>query len=51
MFLIPPIRSTASEYRACVMVLILSLSEIMPTYSRYIKKGLVYIIITAPFGY
>ena len=51
MFLMPPIRSTAFEYYTYIMVLILLLSEIMPTYSYYVKKGLVYIIITAPSSY
>ena len=51
MFLMPPIRSTTSERCARVMALILSLSEIMPTYSYCSKKGLVYIVIIAPFSY
>ena len=44
----PLIRSTTSKRRAYIIILILLLSKIMPTYSRYIKKGLVYIMITAP---
>ena len=44
----PPIRFTTSKCYACVMALILLLSKVMPTYSYYIKKGLVYIMITAP---
>ena len=50
MFLIPPIRSTTPKHYAYVMVLILLLSKIMPIYSCYIKKGLVYGIIMAPSG-
>jgi hypothetical protein len=46
----PPIRSTASEYYAQVVTLILLLSEIMPTCFCYTVKGLVYIIITALFS-
>jgi hypothetical protein len=44
------IRFTASERRIYIIVLILSLGEIMPTYSHYTVKGLIYIIITAPFS-
>ena len=47
----PPIRFLASKRRACVVAMIFSLSEIMPTYSRCVLKGLVYIIIIAPLGY
>ena len=47
----PPIRSLASKRRACVVVVILLLGEIMPIYSRYAEKKLVYIIITAPFSH
>ena len=46
----PPIRFSASKRRACVVAVILLLSEIMPTYSRCVLKGLVYIIIMAPLG-
>ena len=46
----PFIRSLASKRRACVVTVILLLGEIMPTYSRYILKGLVYIIIIAFLG-
>ena len=48
--LIPPIRSLASECRARVVTVILLLSEIMPTYSCCVLKGLVYIIIIASLG-
>ena len=46
----PPIRSLASERRAYTIAVILLLSEIMPIYSCYIKKKLVYITITVPFS-
>ena len=46
----PLIRSLASKCYAYIISVILLLSEIMFTYSRYIKKKLVYIIIIAPFG-
>ena len=46
----PPIRSSTLEHYAYIIALILSLSKIMPTYSYCIKKGLVYIIIAAPFS-
>ena len=47
----PSIRSSASKHHAHIVAIILLLSEIMPTYSRYILKGLVYIIIIAPLSY
>jgi hypothetical protein len=46
----PPIRSLAFKHYAYIVVLILSLSEIMPTYSCYIVKGLVCIIIAVLFS-
>jgi hypothetical protein len=46
----PLVRFLAFERRAYVVVLILSLGEIMPTYSHYAIKGLVCIIIAAPFS-
>ena len=46
----PFIKSLASKRRAYVVAVILSFSEIMPTYSRCVLKGLVYIIIIAPLG-
>jgi hypothetical protein len=46
----PFIRSLASERYAQVVALILLLGEIMPTYSCCAVKGLVYIIIIAPFS-
>ena len=51
MFLMSFIRFLVSKHRARVVAVILLLSEIMPTYSRYVLKGLVYIIIIAPLGY
>ena len=45
------IRSLAFKCRAYIVAVILLLSEIMPTYSCYILKGLVYIAIIAPLGY
>ena len=47
------IRFLVSKYSTCcskLIAVILLLSKIMPAYSCYIKKGLVYIIITAPFS-
>jgi hypothetical protein len=46
----PFIRSLASKYYAYIIVLILLLSEIMPTCSHYTVKGLIYITITALFS-
>ena len=50
MFLIPLIRSSASKRRAYIVAVILLLSKIMPTYSRYVLKRLVYIAIIAFLG-
>ena len=50
MSLIPPIRFSASKRRTYVIAIILLLGEIMPTYSCYILKGLVYIAIIAPLS-
>ena len=47
----PFIRSLVSKRRACVIAIIFLFSEIMPSYSRCVLKGLVYIIIIAPLGY
>ena len=50
----PPIRSLIfkySIYYSKLVAVILSFSEIIPTYSCYIKKGLGYIIIMALFSY
>jgi hypothetical protein len=46
----PPVRFLAFKRYAYIVALILLLSEIMPTYSHYIVKGLVYIIIAALFN-
>ena len=46
----PSVRFSASKYRAYVVAVILLLSEIMPTCSYYVLKGLVYIIIIASLG-
>ena len=50
MFLIPPIRSSTSKRYTRVISKILSLSKIIPTYSRYAKKKLVYVTIALPSG-
>jgi hypothetical protein len=50
----PPIRFLAFKYLAYhfkLMAVILLLSKIMPAYSYYIKKGLVYIIIITLFSH
>ena len=44
----PPIRSSASRRYNKLITLILSAGKVMPSCSYYIKKGLVYIAITAP---
>ena len=49
----PPIRSLAfkrTTYYFKLVAVILLLSKIIPTYSHYIEKGLVYIIIIALLG-
>ena len=46
----PFIRSLVSKRRTYVVAVILLLSEIMPTYSRCMLKGLVYITIIALLG-
>ena len=46
----PFIRSSASKRRTCIIAIILSLSKIMPTYSRCLLKGLIYIAIIALLG-
>ena len=50
MSLMPPIRLSA--FKCCILLAIsISLNkEIMSPYSYYIKKGLIYIIITDPFS-
>jgi hypothetical protein len=49
----PSVRSLAFKYLAChskLIAVILLLNKIMPSYSRYTEKGLVYIIIAALFS-
>jgi hypothetical protein len=49
----PPVRSLISKclaHRSKLVAVILLFSEIMPSYSHYIEKGLVYIAITALFS-
>ena len=46
----PPIRFLASKCRAYTVAVILSLGEIMPSYSCCEEKKLVYIAIVAPSG-
>ena len=46
----PPVRSSASKrtaYHFKLVAVILLLGEIMPTYSYYAKKGLIYVAIIA----
>ena len=47
----PFVRSLVSKHYACVIAVILLLSEIIFTYSCCVLKGLVYIVIIAPLGY
>ena len=47
----PPIRSLASKRHAYTVTVILLLGKIMPSYSHYKEKKLVYIIIIAPFSH
>ena len=47
----PFIKSLVSKRYAHIILVILLLSEIMPIYSCYIKKKLVYIIIIALFSH
>ena len=46
----PPIRFLLSNYCNWLIVTILLLGKVMPSYPRYVKKKLVYIIIAALFG-
>ena len=46
----PPIRSLVFKHYAYIIVGIFLLGEIMPIYSRYTKKKLVYIIIIVLFS-
>ena len=48
-----PVRSLASKrtaYHFKLVAVILLLNKIIPTYSHYMEKGLVYIAIIAPLG-
>ena len=47
LLLMPPVRSTAFRHHNKLMLLILSISKVMPSYSYYIKKGLLYIMIAS----
>ena len=44
----PPIRSTASRRYNKLMPLILFINKVMPSYSYYIKRGLLYVMIVSP---
>ena len=46
----PPIRSTISKRRTTLTISISLDGEIISSYSRYTKKGLVYITLPAPSG-
>jgi hypothetical protein len=47
----PSIRSLASKYYTYIVLVILLLGEIMPIYSHYAEKKLVYIVIITPFSH
>ena len=47
----PPIRSSASRRYNKLVTLIISINKVMPSYSYYVKKGLVCVIIAAPSSY
>ena len=46
----PFVRSSVFKRRTCIVAVIFLLSEIMPTCSCYVLKGLIYIAIIAPLG-
>ena len=46
----PSVRFLAFKYYAYIVAIIFSLSKIMPTYSYYVLRGLVYITIIAFLG-
>jgi hypothetical protein len=48
--MMPPVRFSASKRHTYTVAVILLSSEIMPSYSCYKEKKLVYIIITVPFS-
>ena len=47
----PPIRSSISRHYNKLITLIISINKVMPSYSYYIKKGLIYITIITPSSY
>ena len=47
----PPIRFSASARHTKLVAVIFLLSKVMPSYSYYKEKKLVYIIIIAPFSH
>ena len=47
----PPVRSLVFKRRTRIVAVILLLSKIIPTYSCYVLKGLVYITIIVLFSY
>ena len=47
----PPSRFLISKYYTRVVILILLLNKIIPTYSRYVLKGLIYITIIVLSSY
>ena len=47
----PPIRSLASKFHTYIVAVILLLGKIIPSYSHYKEKKLVYVIIVVPFNY
>ena len=51
LLLMPPVRSSASRHYNKLILLILSISKVMPSCSCCIKKGLLYITITSPSSY
>ena len=50
MSLMPPIRSSVSKRCTLLIIFISFNKEIMSLYSRYTKKGLVYVAIIDPFS-
>jgi hypothetical protein len=47
----PSIKSIVFKYYTYIVTLVLLFNEIIPTYSRYAEKGLVYIAIAALSSY
>ena len=47
----PSVRSLVFKHYTYLVILILLLSVIIPLCSYYAKKGLIYIVIIAPFSY